>query len=565
MELKRISDLLWKVSPNTYFLSVILGLVTGLFHSVLIPFVIYAISTNVDEAIAGSERTFSLFDSPTATLAQAFLLTCLLIVLIKAVSTTLSMYVANRASVEHRLWLYRRIRSHSLADLERIGQARLINILNIDIPAITNAAVSLPQMWISAVTVTGVLGYLVHLNPKVFGFVLGSLVLAVLTYQLPMLFVSGFFRRGRASYDRVQQGVAGLIYGAKELKLNSEKSEAFYQHELVTPEFRSLKDNMKGNALLIFSENYGEILSFLVVAVVVFHFRYVFALQHGELLGISMALLYLTGPVSTILSVMANVQHGKVSLRSLQHFYDELSADGAEVAGDTAPAPAAHWDAIHVEDVSYAYGGAFAVRNVSLQIMRGEVTFIIGGNGSGKSTLGKCLALLYTPTSGRIRIGEQPVTPANIGACRTLVSAIFPDYFLFQKLYSAAGPERKADIARYLAYLELDHKVTVTDDAFSTTELSEGQRKRLALLVMLMEERAICIFDEWAADQDPRFKEIFYAVILRDLKARGKTVIVVSHDDRYFDSADQIITMESGVLLGAVRPPPARERLVANR
>jgi putative ATP-binding cassette transporter len=563
MELKRLGDLLWKLFPNLYFLSIALSVVTGLCYAMLVPFVMYSIGTNVDEEVSKADHVFSYFDSPTSSLAVLFLASCLFIVVMKGISTTLSMYVTNCAAVDHRLWLYRRIQNTRLADLEKIGQARLINVLNIDIPRVTDAATSLPQMWISIVTVLGVLGYLTHLNTRVFGFVIGSLVIAVISYQLPLLFASNFFRQSRDSYDRVQQGVTGLIFGTKELKLNRKKADAYYKFDLLEPEAKSLTDNLKGNCVIIFTETYGGILSFLIIGVVVFHFRYVFALTPAELLGLSMALLYLAGPLSLIMIVMGNVRHGQVSLRKLQSFYGEL---GDEVVAESAPIPSG-WEKISVHGLNYNYGNeasGFAMRDVNLQFARGEITFIIGGNGSGKSTLGKCLSFHYLPVGGHIQLGDTAIDDGNIESARQFVSAIFPDYYLFKKLYTECDAATRDAIAEYLKYLELDHKVSVIGDEFSTTDLSEGQRKRLALLAMLMEDRPICVFDEWAADQDPVFKEVFYSVILQDLKAKNKVVIVISHDDRYFIFADQIISMESGLVVNAARNThvPA-QRLVA--
>ncbi len=563
MELKRLGDLLWKLFPNLYFLSIALSMVTGLCYAMLVPLVMYSISTNVDEEMAKADQMFSFFHSPTSSLALLFLASCLFIVIMKGISTTLSMYVTYRASIDHRLWLYRRIQNTRLADLEKIGQARLINVLNIDIPRVTDAATSLPQMWISIVTVLGVLGYLTQLNSRVFGFIIGCMVIAVISYQLPLLFATNFFRKSRDSYDRVQQGVTGLIYGTKELKLNRKKAEAYYKFDLQEPEAQSLRDNVRGNAIIIFTETYGGILSFLVIGVVVFHFRYVFALTSGELLGLSMALLYLAGPLNLILMGMGNVRNGKVSLHKLQSFYREL---GDETVAGSAPIDSG-WDRLSVHGLHYNYGdqaSSFAVRNVNLQFARGEITFIIGGNGSGKSTLGKCLSFHYLPVDGHIQMGDTEVNAANIESARQSVSAIFSDYYLFKKLYTECDDATRADIEGYLKYLELDRKVSVIGDEFSTTDLSEGQRKRLALLAMLMEDRPICVFDEWAADQDPAFKKVFYSVILQDLKAKNKVVIVISHDDRYFNFADQVISMESGQVVNAVRNTHRSEaRLVA--
>lgn len=92
----------------------------------------------------------------------------------------------------------------------------------------------------------------------------------------------------------------------------------------------------------------------------------------------------------------------------------------------------------------------------------------------------------------------------------------------------------------------MKHKVQIVDGVFSTTSLSQGQRKRLALLIAYLEDRPIYLFDEWASDQDPFFRDIFYNQLLPSLKQRGKTVLVISHDDRYFHLADRVIKLDYG-------------------
>jgi putative ATP-binding cassette transporter len=104
-------------------------------------------------------------------------------------------------------------------------------------------------------------------------------------------------------------------------------------------------------------------------------------------------------------------------------------------------------------------------------------------------------------------------------------------------------------IAQYLRLLQLEDKVQIEAGRFSTLSLSDGQRKRLALLVCFLEDKDIYLFDEWAADQDPLFKEIFYYRILADLKRENKVVVVISHDERYFQVADKVLVMEHGRLV----------------
>jgi putative pyoverdin transport system ATP-binding/permease protein len=176
----------------------------------------------------------------------------------------------------------------------------------------------------------------------------------------------------------------------------------------------------------------------------------------------------------------------------------------------------------------------------------GELIFITGGNGSGKTTLVKLLTGLYVPESGEIRLDGEAVTDCNQVYYRRHFSVVFSDFYLFESLLGLQAPELDARARDYLVQLQLDQKVHVKDGKFSTVELSQGQRKRLALLTTYLEDRAIYVFDEWAADQDPFFKEVFYLKLLPELKAKGKTVLVISHDDRYYYVADRLIKLNYG-------------------
>ena len=205
---------------------------------------------------------------------------------------------------------------------------------------------------------------------------------------------------------------------------------------------------------------------------------------------------------------------------------------------------------LELTDVSYTFPRVegfepFHLGPVNLRIEQGDITFIVGENGCGKTTLIKLLLGLYAPQKGSIELNGQAIVAANRDDYRQLFTTIFADYYLFDDVIQGDKPI-PADADRYLKRLEIGHKVTITDGVFSTTDLSTGQRKRLALVNAWLEERPVLVFDEWAADQDPTFRRIFYTELLPDLKRLGKTIIVISHDDRYFDVADQIVRMEAG-------------------
>ena len=203
----------------------------------------------------------------------------------------------------------------------------------------------------------------------------------------------------------------------------------------------------------------------------------------------------------------------------------------------------------HEEDDSH-----FMVGPVNLGFRPGEIVFLVGGNGCGKSTLAKIIAGLYPPERGEIRVDGRLVTDANRDDYRQLFSAVFSDFYLFNSLIGLNGANLDEQAQLYLRQLHLDRKVKVQGQQLSTLSLSQGQRKRLALLTAYLENRPFYLFDEWASDQDPEFKNIFYRQLLPDLQARGKSVLVITHDDNYFSCADRIIKLDYGHVVFETSP-----------
>jgi putative ATP-binding cassette transporter len=191
----------------------------------------------------------------------------------------------------------------------------------------------------------------------------------------------------------------------------------------------------------------------------------------------------------------------------------------------------------------------FILGPINLTIFPKEILFLTGGNGSGKTTLAKLLTGLYVPAAGEILLNGKPVTDENRELYRQHFSVVFSDFHLFDSLLGMNRAKLDNRANEYLSQLQLDHKVQVKEGALSTTELSQGQRKRLALLTAYLEDRPIYIFDEWAADQDPQFKEVFYYQLVPELKALGKTIVVISHDDRFYQVADRILKLDYGKLV----------------
>jgi putative ATP-binding cassette transporter len=189
---------------------------------------------------------------------------------------------------------------------------------------------------------------------------------------------------------------------------------------------------------------------------------------------------------------------------------------------------------------------------VDFTLESGELVFITGGNGSGKSTFLKILAGLYIPEAGRILLDGARIDDDTRERYRALITAIFTDYHLFSRLYGIPNPD-PAEVERLLAQFELSAKTRLSDGEFRTLDLSTGQRKRLALIVALLEKRPLLLLDEWASDQDPEFRRKFYNEILRDLNRAGVTIVAVTHDDRYINELDlpaRRLHMEDGRFAG---------------
>jgi len=541
-------------APNKVFLSMLLGALAGICYSLLIPVVLVSIAPGSGKDGLGTNMTrwFLWMEVSNYKFALLFISICVLVLFCRTVSHTLLSRVALDSTTDLRIKTYRKIMQAPIAELEKMGSSKLIVAITTDVARIVQGAMIVPDVLVAVVTLAGMLGYLYVLSSEIFWFVVKAIIFGVVTYQVPMFIGNKYFKRGRARMDALQESIRGLIYGTKELKLSKVKQDRYFKEILLANERDVLSNNKLANTIVVASANYGDLLSFFVICFVAYIFVSSHSITTEALIGTIMALLYITGPVSVILNAMPSIAMARVSLRSMTQVFSTLSKE--EAVEEIRPLP--EWDTVRFSNVSYHYtneDGGFTLGPVDMEVAKGEITFIVGGNGSGKSTLCKLLALHYTPSSGEIYFGDVKMDRESLNSGRQYVSAIFTDYYLFDRLLSNLHAVDEKLVNRYLTELEIERKVKVENGRFSTLALSDGQKKRLALLVTFLEDRDIYIFDEWAADQDPMFKQVFYHHILPELKARNKVVVVISHDDRFFNLADTLVTMEEGKLLRTER------------
>lgn len=536
-------------SPNKVFLSLFLGALAGFSYALLIPVVLASLAdVSGGEAPAGLKAHFLSLEISNYRFGVLFCAICLLILFCRATSQILLTRVALDATTDLRVKTYRQIAAAPIAELEKVGSSKLLVAITTDVARIISGAISIPNVLVSIVTVTGMLSYLYLLSSDVFAFVIKAILFGVVTYQVPMLIGNKYFARGRAEFDMLQESIRGLIYGAKELKLNKIKRDRYFDEFLATHEQSVLRNTKRANTIVVSAANYGDLLSFYVIGVIAYIFVSYHSIENVKLVGAMMALIYIASPVALILNSLPQIINARVSLRSVKKLFDQIPVEN--VSESTEPLPP--WETVRLAGITFHYrneNSEFALGPVDLEISKGDVTFIVGGNGSGKSTLSKIISLHYHPSSGDVFFGDTKIDASSMGRGRACIAAIFTDYYLFDRLLGSLDTVDQRIVESYLSKLGIANKVRITDGRFSTTSLSDGQRKRLALLVALIEDRDIYLFDEWAADQDPSFKEVFYHEVLPELKAKNKAVVVISHDDRYFHVADKLLVMEDGKLI----------------
>ena len=491
----------------------------------------------------------ALADGPRpAWLLPAFVALCLLLPVFRFLSSFLLQRLAERAQFELRMDLSRRILSTPLRRIEELGTHRLLAMLTDDVGNIVAAFVNLPLLLMHLTVVTGCLVYMGWLSWKLLLLVLCVLTVGVASYQIPMRRAQHYFRLVRDAWDRQFRQFRALTEGIKELKLNRHRRLAFVEKELVATGRERMGYRVRATVIHSMAASWGQVLFFVLIGLILFGAPRAGGADARVLVGFTLAILYMLTPLDVILNMVPALNAGAVAVRQVEGLGLSLAA-GAETEG--LAAEDAGWRSLELVGVIHAYrkeseDDTFTLGPIDLALQPGECVFLVGGNGSGKTTLAKILTGLYVPDSGEVRLDGRAVGDAERESHRQLFSTVFSDFYLFERLLGVEAGQIDAQVRHYLEKLHLERKVRVEEGMLSTLDLSQGQRKRLALLAAYLEDRPIYLFDEWAADQDPLFKEIFYRQLLPELKARGKTAIVISHDDRYFAVADRVVKLEDG-------------------
>ena len=452
-----------------------------------------------------------------------------------------------------RIRLMDQIRHSELLSIEDVGRARIVAAITSDTAVLTQASNMLAFTVQGAVLIVFVAIYVAFLSiAAILTTIVVVSIAAVIFHQKNRRLVSEK-QRAAAWERRLFDRLTDFLDGFKEVRLNSARSTDLFNDAVdVSRTAANIKINTQAETFRMIVTS--QISMYVLLGAVVF-----VAPQFSDTLGgaaltkTTTALMFIVGACFGLVQSIPILLNANASADRLVQLENALRATA------TRPRelpPVKRFDKIEMRNINFRYvdkfsEAAFKIGPIDFTLLPGELVFITGGNGSGKSTFLRVLSGLYPPDSGEIILDGRHIDNSTRDEYRALMSAIFFDYHLFRRLYGVSDPE-PGEVARLLGLFRLTEKTGLVDGEFRTLELSGGQRRRLALIVSLLEKRPILLLDEWTAEQDPEFRRKFYDELLPDLMKAGATVVVITHDDRYLDELDlpaRRIRMDEGKIV----------------
>jgi putative ATP-binding cassette transporter len=479
-------------------------------------------------------------------LPAAFVGACIAVLVTQVSAHCLLVRLSQSTAARLRYELCNRIIKTPLCGLEAVGTWRLGMTLGHDVGAITDALTGLPGFFANVMVLICGLGYLASLSLPLAAITVVLAGVCVATYLAGQRIANRYLRQARQDMDESGEQTGAMLMGIKELKSHHFRFLDFFYGVLLPADTNMRRNLISGLSIQGFAHSWGRLCLFIGIGMLLFVWPNLSPVTVATLTGYTLTILYLTYPLDGILGWLPSLDSALIALKKIEQLGLLLDETEAQTLSPVTPP----FESLELQDVTYGYtspdGHGFTLGPINLTLTAGDEIFIAGGNGSGKTTLAKLLTGLYVPHQGRVLLNGEVVGNYIRGNYRQLFSTVFVEGRIFDRLLGVELNE--ARLRHWAELLEIEDKVDFKTGRFDVQKLSRGQYKRLSLLVACMDDRPILVFDEWAAEQDPGFKDVFYRQILPELRQRGKTVIAITHDDRYFSAADRVVTLVDGRL-----------------
>lgn len=445
------------------------------------------------------------------------------------------------------------ILSKSIYELEQLGGLKVISMITTEIVRISDDVSNIISL-LTNMSILLICYIYIGINSIIMLVSVSALMVAGVLLNLKLMRKSSFYMRlSSKNFNELRDAVHGLVFGVKELRLNVQKQADITDYYDAQIDIIN-KNSMRYTFYVAAADATTQSLFYLSLLLAIL------AVSTGSSHNITrycVILVYMIGPITSVVRIYRGILESVAvieSARELGFRFDFVTSFYSRTTDGTLTKIFNDNIYLRLCNITYIYKNKvgigehlFGFGPVDIDMKSGEIIFITGGNGSGKTTLSKIITGLYEPDDGYIVLRDIRIDKYNLKWYMQHFSAIFQDYYLFDSFSNHALNRHYDRISTLVKRLDMENRVSNNfNSAAPLASLSFGERKRLALLVSLIEDRPIYIFDEWAADQDPHFRRIFYEEILPELRESGKLVIVITHDQRYFDIADKIISLERG-------------------
>lgn len=527
---------------NAFYKGIMLGVASGLLSFTFLAFLNFMMTVLMSDMYKGFNSMY----------AASFSLIILVYIWSRRALSQVIIELSQRFFWKLRIQILTMVLKSSYNDLEK-RKSQVHSTLVHDIGALSQASLNIISFLTAFVVVIACLTYMAVTSGQLFLITLVTSVVGIIVYQLASRKNSVMFGVTRDLEDGFMYNFNAILSGFKEISMDRKKGEAILESKVKPIADRGYMNNT--NAFVGFLNNQitGQILFYGLIASIVLYFSIALDVESITIVKFLFILLYLLGSIETLMVLLPGLVQARVSMTRLSALKNDLEKNQHEIINSEARVSMNEFQFIRISDFEFEYKGgenkdSFRIGPISMEIQKQEVNFIYGGNGSGKTTFVHALLGLLFSDKGEIEFNGYLLSKENFASYKSQFAVVFNEYYLFDEFYGYENFDRqKAN--QLIKMFEMQDKVEVNDQGFSTTNLSTGQRKRLAIIAALLEDKPILVLDEWAADQDPYFRMKFYTELIPKIKKMGYTIIAITHDDKYYDFADKLYKMEYGKLI----------------